>query len=193
MTTANQSDTRERIEELRKDMAERRRQLRELRRMMPEETVTKEYVFRGTGGAETTLTELFGVYDELIVVHNMGRACRYCTLWADGLNGLAPHFISRAAFVVISPDPPEVQRTLAASRGWQFDMWSTGPEFLVDMKMADEKGSPWPGISVFSRRGNGEIVRAGYDYFGPGDDYCAIWHVWDLFPLGIGGWEPREG
>ena len=36
---------------------------------------------------ETNLVELFGEKDKLLVIHNMGQGCRYCTLWADGFNG----------------------------------------------------------------------------------------------------------
>jgi hypothetical protein len=27
--------------------------------------------------------------------------------------------------------------------------------------------------------------------FGPGDDFCAVWHFFDLLPEGVDGWEPR--
>ena len=40
---------------------------------------------------ESNLLELFGEKDQLLVIHNMGRGCRYCTLWADGFNGFLPH------------------------------------------------------------------------------------------------------
>ena len=30
-------------------------------------------------------------HDRLLMIHNMGEACRYCTLWADGFNGFLPH------------------------------------------------------------------------------------------------------
>ncbi|HOZ06963.1 MAG TPA: DUF899 family protein [candidate division Zixibacteria bacterium] len=193
MFATDSATTRRRIEDLRHQLLELRRQVRELRKTVPEEVIGREYVFAGPRGIRITLADLFGDRDELIIIHNMGRACRYCTLWADGLNGLVPHLAGRASLVLVSPDPPEIQQAFAASRGWQFDLWSTGAEFLVDMKMADEKGSPWPGISAFVRRPDGTIVRTAFDYFGPGDDYCAVWHIWDMFPSGAGGWEPREG
>ena len=44
----------------------------------------------------------------------MGRGCSYCTLWADGFNGLRHHFEDRAAFVVVSPDTPEQQKAAGA-------------------------------------------------------------------------------
>ena len=53
----------------------------------------------GFEGREATLSSLFGDRGGLIVVHNMGRDCSYCTMWADGFTGLLPHLESRAAFV----------------------------------------------------------------------------------------------
>jgi len=37
-------------------------------------------------------------------------------MWADGLTGLLHHIENRAAFVVISPDRPDVQKEFASSR-----------------------------------------------------------------------------
>jgi predicted dithiol-disulfide oxidoreductase (DUF899 family) len=81
-----------------------------------------DHVF-GTLKGSTTLSELFEGRDDLIVIHNMGSKCAYCTMWADGYSGLYPHLKQRAAFVVASPDMPKTQAKFAASRGWQFP-WS---------------------------------------------------------------------
>jgi hypothetical protein len=54
----------------------------------------------------------------------------------------------------------------------------------------DKDGDPWPGISAFVKEG-GEISRYGYAYLGEGDDFCSIWHVWDLFPTGWNDWSPK--
>jgi hypothetical protein len=42
-----------------------------------------------------------------------------------------------------------------------------------------------PGVSVFKRDGNG-IVRVSDTSFSPGDDYCTLWHFFDLLPGGVG-------
>ena len=40
----------------------------------------------------------------------------------------------RAAFVIASPDPPDVQRSFAAGRGWRMSMVShQGSSFAADM------------------------------------------------------------
>ena len=73
---------------------------------------------------EVTLASLFGARNDLLLVHNMGARCPYCTLWADGLNGVLGHLENRAAFVVCSPDAPDAQKSFAESRGWRFRMVS---------------------------------------------------------------------
>src|SRR5215470_19252219 len=88
----------------------------------PEEV--KDYVFQRADGGTVRLSDLFGAKSDLFVIHNMGKGCPYCTLWADGFNGVYEHLGNRAAFVVSSPDAPEQQRQFAASRNWKFPMVS---------------------------------------------------------------------
>ena len=77
----------------------------------------------GTLKGSTTLSALFDGRDDLIVIHNMGSKCAYCTMWADGYNGLYPHLKQRAAFVVAKPrhaaNPGEARRQsrVAVSHG----------------------------------------------------------------------------
>lgn len=147
-----------------------------------------------TANGMTTLLDLFGDKDDLILIHNMGRSCNYCTLWADGLIGFTRHLQSRAALVMANPDSPEIQREFAASRGWTIPMVTyDGMDFAESMGMykADgDKSSYWPGVSGFRRSGD-RIERTGWAYFEPGDDYCAIWHLFEVLQDGANGWEPR--
>jgi predicted dithiol-disulfide oxidoreductase (DUF899 family) len=116
----------------------------------PEEV--KDYEFAVPGGT-TRLSALFGDKDTLFVVHNMGMSCAYCTLWADGFNGVYDHVRNRAAFVVSSPDEPAKQREFAGSRHWKFPMVShQGTTFAADMGYRRDNGFP-PGVSVFKREG----------------------------------------
>ena len=87
----------------------------------PEEVADYEFA---TPDGPVRLSGLFGDKRDLIVILNMGASCPACTLWADGYSGLYPHIAQRAAFVVSSPDVPEVQQRFAASRGWRFPMVS---------------------------------------------------------------------
>ena len=137
------------------------------------------------------LSELFAGKTDLIVIHNMGTTCPNCTLWADGLNGIYHHLADRAAVVVASPDPPEVQQRFAESRGWTFPMVShQGTSFAEDMGYRSKSGGWLPGISVLKRDGK-RILRVSDASFEPGDDFCALWHILDLLPGGAGDWAPK--
>lgn len=150
----------------------------------------RDYTFQSRGGS-IRLSELLGAKDDLVVVHNMGRSCVYCTMWADGLSGLAPHLSDRAAFVLSSPDPVEVQSAFADSRGWRFPVVSTrGTTFAADMGF-ESGGRPMPGYSVFRRQSDGSLARTGASHFGPGDDYCAIWPMMEQMERGVDGWKPK--
>ena len=68
------------------EIAELEEQIRELmeklneRRKASRGVKVRNYVF-GTLDGETTLLDLFAGQDKLLVIHNMGQGCRYCTLW----------------------------------------------------------------------------------------------------------------
>ena len=66
------------------------------------------YYFLTLNG-KITLLDLFGEKDKLLVIHNMGRGCRYCTLWADGFNGFLPHLESVISVLLVSKDSPKEQ------------------------------------------------------------------------------------
>ena len=152
----------------------------------------EDYELIGWGNKRVRLSSLFGEKDELILIHNMGRGCPYCTMWADGFNGVLPHLEDRAAFAVVSPDPPSVQQKFATGRGWRFQMFSSkGTPFSTDMGYEKRNGMKVPGVSVFKRDKNGKIFRISKDVFGPGDDYNVVWHFFDLLPGGSKGWEPQ--
>jgi len=166
-----------------------RRRMRAVQQRIEPQPV-EDYTFT-TAKGPVRLSQLFGGKRDLIIVHNMGRQCPNCTLWADGYNGLHPHLASRAAFVVSSPDPPAVQRRFARSRGWRFPMVShQGTTFAADMGYVTRDGGYLPGVSAFRRTRDG-IVRLSDTGFSPGDDFCPAWHFFDLFPDGAAGWRAR--
>ncbi len=174
---------RDRIESLRREML--------AIQATAEPEPVRDYVFSTPDGS-IQLAEFFGAKDDLIVIHNMGSACSYCTLWADGFNGVHDHLADRAAFVVCSPDAPDAQRRFAAGRGWRFPMVShRGTSFAADMGYRGEHGGWLPGVSVFRRSGAG-IVRVADAGFHPHDYFCALWHLFDLLPGGADGWRPRS-
>jgi predicted dithiol-disulfide oxidoreductase (DUF899 family) len=63
-----------------------------------------DYKLNSTSGP-IALSSLFGAHNDLLMVHNMGQSCGYCTMWADGFNGIYPHLANRAGFAPVSPDP----------------------------------------------------------------------------------------
>jgi predicted dithiol-disulfide oxidoreductase (DUF899 family) len=111
-------------------------------------------------------------------------------MWADGFNGVFAHLSDRAAFVVSSPDPPARQQEFASGRGWKFPMIShQGTSFAADMGYTHDGGA-MPGVSVFKRKGK-KILRVADTAFTGGDDFCAVWHLFDLLPEGAAGWQPK--
>ena len=151
-----------------------------------------DYTFYDPDGKKIPLSSLFGDKEDLILIHNMGKECRYCTLWADGFNGVYWHLENRAGFVVASPNDPATVKTFSQGRGWKFKMISMHEtSFNKDMGFESEKGKPMPGVSTFHRDTDGKISRIGAAYFGPGDEFCAVWHILDLLKDGPNGWEPK--
>ncbi len=146
-----------------------------------------DYPFRTLGG-DTSLRQLFGDHDRLLVVHNMGQGCRYCTLWGDGFNGLLPHLESAMAVVVVSPDAPEVQRRFAGSRGWRFRMASHADSPYAAEQTTWEGHANYPGATVYER--DGDTIRVkNRCVFGPGDQYCSAFPLLAL--AGVEEWTPQ--
>ena len=173
----------------RRKIADIRQEMRKTQAAVEPEEVA-DYEFRTPDGS-VMLSELFGSHSDLMVVHNMGKSCPACTLWADGYNGVHHHVVTRTSFAVSSPDPPETQQEFAASRGWKFRMVShRETTFAADMGYRAESGKWRPGISVFKLSGK-KILRVSDAVWSPGDDFCTVWHFFDLLPDGAAGWSPK--
>ena len=150
---------------------------------------TPNYDFETLAG-RTTLGDLFGEREQLLVIHNMGQGCRYCTLWADGFNGLLPHLESVLAVVLASKDPPETQRRFAASRGWRFRMVSHGGGAYIREQGVFGEAENYPGAVLYERQED-RILRKNACVFGPGDLYCAVWPLLGLAGLGSEDFTPQ--
>ena len=178
----------ERLKDLRGQISSIRAEMRKTQKEIEPEAVA-DHVFQSTDG-DVRLSQLFSDKSQLFVIHNMGSTCAYCTLWADGYNGLYAHLADRAAFVVVSPDAPAQQRKFADSRGWRFPMISDAKAAFATAMGYAKDGRPIPGISVFQRDGN-RILRVSDTSEGPYDDFCAAWHLFDMLPEGADGWQPK--
>ncbi|MGE0000916.1 MAG: DUF899 family protein [Fimbriimonadaceae bacterium] len=137
------------------------------------------------------LSSFFGEHDDMILIHNMGKACSYCTLWADGLNAYLPHLSRRAAVLFVSPDDPATMAETAKFRGWNFTMATDATHEMTDELGFWVEGGADPGVSALVRKGDG-VMHKNSTYFGPGDDFCAVWPLLELLDGGAEGWEPRE-
>lgn len=182
-----------RISELYNEIQQKQDELNKLRLESDPEPV-EDHQLLDEDGNKVSLSSLFGESDELLVIHNMGKSCIYCTLWADGFRGYTEHLNRRMPFVLVSPDEPSVMKAFAAERGWNFECVSnhggTFTRALGFEKEADGKTYRSPGASALVKDGSGAISRVSYDYFGPGDAYCPPWHFFKLFPKGDDNWKP---
>jgi predicted dithiol-disulfide oxidoreductase (DUF899 family) len=187
-----------------------------LRRALPRGAVMPEYTFAEgprdleTDGpvGRTTLRDLFGEHDTLVVYHLMFHpddeaACPMCSLWVDGLHGVAHHLTRRSALAVIGRAGLPKLRRWARHRGWDGLRIASSSDnsFNADLQVEGPYGGQWPAVSVFTQDGDG--VRhfltqmasyredTGTDSEGGGIDLLSpVWNVFDLLPQGRGDWYP---
>jgi len=153
---------------------------------------------------QTKLSELFAPgKDELVVYHLMfgpdwEEACPMCSMWIDGLNGIARHVGETKNFAVIGKADIAKLRAYAKKRGWHNVrlLSSYDTTFNRDMNAEDADGDQIPGVSVFVRTKDGirhhyskwapmrEDINRGIDLLSP------VWNVLDLTPSGRGEWLP---
>ena len=134
--------------------------LEKLRRENPP-TPVKNYTFEGPHGS-VELLKLFGSKNKLILIHNMGQGCRWCTSWADGINAMLPHLENSFSVALVSKDPPELQRQFALARGWRFQMLSHGGGSYINEQGVVEGGKNDPGTKSFARtqRSLGRVIAS---------------------------------
>ncbi|MCH8160099.1 MAG: DUF899 family protein [Proteobacteria bacterium] len=176
------------IPELEKQIFELTSKLNELRKTSAGDEV-RDYEFSTIDGA-TSLLSMFGDKQQLLLIHNMGQGCRYCTLWADGFNGFLQHLESVMSVVLVSKDPPELQRQFANSRDWRFRLASHGGGEYISEQTVMDGAENTPGAVVYERDGD-KITRKNSCIFGPGDIYCSMWGLLGLAGLGADNWTPQ--
>ncbi len=176
------------IPELEKQIFELTAKLNELRKTSAGDEV-RDYEFSTIDGT-TSLLSMFGDKQQLLLIHNMGQGCRYCTLWADGFNGFLQHLESVMSVVLVSKDPPELQRQFANSRDWRFRLASHGGGEYISEQTVMDGAENMPGAVVYERDGD-KITRKNSCIFGPGDIYCSMWSLLGLAGLGADNWTPQ--
>lgn len=165
-----------------KKIAALEKQARTIRARAPKQRVA-DYELVRSDGTKVRLSELFGDKDQLVLIHNMGKTCPYCTMWADGFNALWKHVAEKSAFVLVNNDEPGDQARVAAARNWSFPMVSAkGTSMFRDLGFGDAKGDWYPGVSTLVRKKNGAIERYGAAPFGPGDKFNSVFSFFELLP-----------
>jgi predicted dithiol-disulfide oxidoreductase (DUF899 family) len=178
----------EKIQQYEKDIHELNKKLTTLRAETPAKPV-HNYKFRTLSGT-TTLKDMFADKEQLMVIHNMGQGCRYCTLWGDGINPFLPHLENMMSVVLVSKDSPELQRIFANSRNWRFQMASHGGGSFMLEQSNSSHGDNFAGISVFELR-DSNIMLKNRSEFGPYDQFCSMWNLLSLAGLNEESWTPQ--
>ncbi len=178
----------EEISKLEQQIFELTTELNVLRKLNAGDEV-RNYAFATING-KTDLLSMFGDKERMLLIHNMGQGCRYCTLWADGFNGFLQHRESAMSVVLVSKDPPELQRQFANSRDWRFRLASHGGGDYIREQTVMDGAENMPGAVVYELDGD-KITRKNSCVFGPGDMYCSAWSLMGLAGLGDGDWTPQ--
>ncbi|BCJ74321.1 hypothetical protein CS0771_38650 [Catellatospora sp. IY07-71] len=222
--TAEYARSREDLRRAEIELMRHRERVAKLRRALPPGPVMDDYTFRegpadlAEGDEPVTtvrLGELFtGPDRDLIMYHLMyGKAqttpCPMCTMWLDGINGVARHVTQNADLAVVAAADPPALRAHARDRGWTaLRLLSAGDgSFKYDLGSEDADGGQDSTVSVFSRDADGTVRHVYSAHPRMADDLdergidllCPVWHLLDLTPRGRGDWNaaleypPRPG
>lgn len=172
--------------------------LAKLRRELPW-VECKDYEFE----PKTTLSELFGDHNQLVIVHFMfavdwDQGCKSCSMMADSYDKAWQHLAARGvAFAVVSSASPEKIDAYKKQMGWSFK-WVTGTDFNKDFHVTFDENEPgeynfgttaWdggteaPGISVFCKQ-DGHIYRTYSTYARGVDSFLMPYRFLDITPKG---------
>jgi predicted dithiol-disulfide oxidoreductase (DUF899 family) len=191
-----------------KEFTRLRDQLSALRRELPWEAVTREYVFEGPDGRQT-LPQLFDGRSQLIVYHFMfapdwDEGCPHCSHWADNFNGGIVHLNHRdVSMVAVSRAPYAKLAAYHKRMGWSFKWVSShGSDFNFDYRVSftapeleaqralynyawqDPGVTDREGVSVFFKDEHGHVFHT-YSAYARGIDLLNTdYNLLDLTPKG---------
>lgn len=166
------------------------KRLAEERRESEPIILSRDYSF-GTVAGPIQLSACFEGKRDLILIHNMGVGCSWCTMWADAFNGVEAHLRDRAGLILLSPDTPEVIEGFARARGWRFQVASAKGSGFTDALDFGTDEQPWPGFSTFYKNDKDEIEWISAECFGDFDLFSPVWHMIGRLKHGVGDWEPE--
>ncbi len=191
-----------------KELTRLRDHVSQMRRELPWEKVTKDYVFASETG-QVSLAELFAGRSQLIIYHFMfdpqwDEGCKSCSLLADHFNPAIVHLEHRdVSMAVVSKAPIEKLKAFKQRMGWNFTWVSSlNNEFNRDyyVSFTEEElkqnkayynyheGAVFPvaeapGISVFIKQNNS--VFHTYSSYSRGlDMFINAYHLLDITPKG---------
>ncbi len=207
MSQATDLDLREALRQAEVALRDQRERVAELRRALPRDTPTEDYVFEERVGDDVRtvrLSELFsGDAKPVVLMHFMyGKAqtspCPMCTMWADGYVGAVPHLSRRIDFAILVAGDLDGFHAHAARRGWQGVRILSAADSTIKRELGfeNEAGGQMPGVSVFERDESGKLTHFySVCAFGPDggrmmDLLSPVWNFLDLTPEGRGDFMP---
>ena len=191
-----------------KEFTRLRDQVSALRRELPWEAVTREYLFEGPDGRQT-LPQLFAGRSQLIVYHFMfapdwDAGCPHCSHWADNFNGGIVHLNHRDVTMIAVSRAPYARLAAYHKRmGWSFKWVSSlGSDFNFDYRVSftaqeleahrafynyawqDPGVAEREGVSVFFKDGQERVFHT-YSAYARGIDILNTdYNLLDLTPRG---------
>ena len=191
-----------------KEFTRLRDQVSALRRELPWEAVTREYLFEGPDGRQT-LPQLFAGRSQLIVYHFMfapdwDAGCPHCSHWADNFNGGIVHLNHRDVTMIAVSRAPYARLAAYHERmGWSFKWVSSlGSDFNFDYRVSftaqeleahrafynyawqDPGVAEREGVSVFFKDGQERVFHT-YSAYARGIDILNTdYNLLDLTPRG---------
>lgn len=188
-------------------LRDQRERVAALRRELPGDTEVEDYTLEAIDDGQTRrlrLSDLFEHPDRPLFLYQFmfGSAqqapCPMCTMWTDGLNGIAHHVRESANFAVVAQAPIEDFEKWGSKRSWSnVRLLSSAPSPMKrDLGFENEEGEQMPGVSVFTRGREG--LRHFYSVSAYLDDgeyrgidlISPVWQVLDLLPEGRRDWMP---
>jgi predicted dithiol-disulfide oxidoreductase (DUF899 family) len=175
-----------------KEFTRLRDELSALRRELPWEAVSKQYLFDGPDGRES-LPDLFAGNSQLVVYHfmfdpNWDAGCPHCSFWADNFDRIGVHLRHRdISFLAISRAPYSKLAAYHKRMGWSFKWISSfGSSFNYDYFVSFTVNQVKDGGGFFNyeqRKVPGEDV-VGISAFKK-DDASDVFHTYSAYSRGV--------
>ena len=183
---------RQRLLQKEKEFTRSRDQLSALRRELPWEAVTKEYLFEGPDGRQT-LPELFDRRSQLIVYHFMfapewDAGCPHCSRWADNFNGGIVHLEHRDVTMVAASRAPYPKLDAYRRRmGWSFkwvSSWESDFNFDFHVSFTPQELEAHRAFYNYAWQDPGVGEREGVSVFYQ-DERGGVFHTYSAYARGI--------